>query len=138
MGRIAFAWEFGGGLGHIQYDLPLAKSLQERGHEVYCIMKHVINAEKILGPHGIKVLQAPAWQVKVNRLENTFSYADTLFNHGYMVEGAGLYLGTGHQRRLTWIKPLIVRYRYDVALLGIKLNVALFSMYTHHHLCGFS
>ena len=25
MKRIVFAWEFGGGLGHIQYDLPLAK-----------------------------------------------------------------------------------------------------------------
>ena len=48
MARIVFAWEFGGGLGHIQYDLPLVKELQERGHDVYCIMKHVINADKIL------------------------------------------------------------------------------------------
>jgi UDP:flavonoid glycosyltransferase YjiC (YdhE family) len=130
MGRIAFAWEFGGGLGHIQYDLPLAKKLQERGHEVYCIMKHVINAEKILGPHGIKVLQAPAWQVKVNKLENTFSYADTLYNQGYLIEGALLSMVCAWRNLLAVIRPdlLIVDHAPTalIAARGIKLNVALF------------
>ena len=88
MRRIVIAWEFGGGLGHLMYNLPLAKILQERGHEVFCLMKNVVDAQKTLGTHGIKTLQAPVWQVKIKQLENTFNYAETLFNKGYLVEGA--------------------------------------------------
>lgn len=105
MGRIVFAWEFGGGLGHIFYDLPLAKKLQERGHEVICIMKNVIDAENILGKQGIKVLQAPVWQVKVNKLENTFSYIETLFNQGYLVNGALQSMVVAWKNLLEVVKP---------------------------------
>lgn len=87
MARIVFVWELGGGLGHIQNELPLALKLQSMGHEVLCVMQHVIDAGRIMGPHGIKVMQAPVWQVKVKKLENTFNYAEALFNQGYLVEG---------------------------------------------------
>ena len=56
MGRIVFAWEFGGGFGHIERILPLATTLQERGHNIFCIMKYVANADKILGQYGITAL----------------------------------------------------------------------------------
>jgi len=131
MGRIAFVWEFGTGLGHIQYDLPLAKKLQERGHEVYCAMKHVINADKLLGQHGIKVLQAPVWQVKPrNRLENTFSYADILYNQGYFIEG-GLQSMVEAWRCLfeTINADLLIVDHAPTALIaarGTKLKVALY------------
>jgi UDP:flavonoid glycosyltransferase YjiC (YdhE family) len=105
MGRIVFAWELGGGLGHILYDLPLAKKLQERGHEVVCIMKNIIDAEKILGKHGIKVLQAPIWQVKVNKLENTFSYIEMLFNQGYLFNGALLSMVKAWKNLLEIVSP---------------------------------
>jgi UDP:flavonoid glycosyltransferase YjiC (YdhE family) len=131
MRRIAFAWEFGGGLGHIQYDLPLAKKLQERGHEVFCIMKHVINAEKILGQHGIKVLQAPVWQVKVkNRIESTFSYADTLYNQGYLIDGGLQSMVSAWRCLFESLKPdlLIVDHAPTaiVAARGTGLKVALY------------
>ena len=48
MARVVFARGFGGGLGHIQYDLPLARNLQERGHDVTYVMKHVIDAAIIV------------------------------------------------------------------------------------------
>jgi UDP:flavonoid glycosyltransferase YjiC (YdhE family) len=88
MERIVFAWELGGGLGHIQRILPIARKLKEKNHEVICVMKDFINADKIMGEYGIKVMQAPVWHEKVkNRIENTFSYADTLYNHGYLIKG---------------------------------------------------
>ncbi len=108
MGRIVFAWEFGSGLGHIQYDLPLAKELQARGHEVICIMKHVIDAGRILGQYGIKVLQAPVWQVKVKKLENTYNYAEALFNQGYLIEGGLASMTKAWRNLLGFIKPDIL------------------------------
>ena len=130
MGSIVFVWEFGGGLGHILYDLPLAKSLKERGHEVICIMKHVIDAERILGQHGIKVLQAPVWQVNVKPLENTFSYAETLFNHGYLVEGALLSMTKAWRDLLDIIRPdlLIVDHAPTalIAARGLNIKVMLY------------
>ncbi len=121
MGRIVFAWEFGGGLGHIQYDLPLAKELQVRGHEVICIMKHVIDAGRILGQHGIKVIQAPVWQVKVKKLENTYNFAETLFNQGYLVED-GLSCMTKAWRNLfDFINPdLLIADHAPTALIAAR------------------
>jgi UDP:flavonoid glycosyltransferase YjiC (YdhE family) len=121
MARVVIAWEFGGGLGHILYDLPLAKRLQKRGHEVICIMKNVIDAEKILGQYGIKVMQAPVWQVKVKPLENTFSYAETLFVQGYLVKGALLSMTKAWRGLLDLIKPdLLIVDHAPTALIAAR------------------
>jgi UDP:flavonoid glycosyltransferase YjiC (YdhE family) len=87
MGRIVFAWELGGGLGHIQRILPLADELQSRGHEVVCVMKNVAEAEKLLGGYCSTILQAPVWPAVKNPLPDTVNYAETLFNHGYLING---------------------------------------------------
>lgn len=90
MGKVVFAWEFGGGFGHIEGFLPLAKALTERGHDVTCIMKYVINSEKVLGSYGIKILQAPVFFDQIeNLLPNTSNYAENLYNLGYHI-GDGL------------------------------------------------
>ena len=121
MGRIVFAWEFGGGLGHIQYDLPLAKKLQERGNDVICIMKHVIDAGRILGKHGIKVIQAPVWQVKVKKLDNTFNYAETLFNQGYLAEGGLSSMAKSWRNLYDFIKPdLLIADHAPTALIAAR------------------
>jgi len=38
MGKIAYCWELGGGLGHITSFMPVAGHLKEKGHEgdLYC------------------------------------------------------------------------------------------------------
>lgn len=87
MGRVVFAWEFGGGLGHIENILPVAKTLRERGHDVVCIMKYVIDSENILGQYDIKVLQAPVFpENSAKFIPNTCNYSQNLYNLGYHVE----------------------------------------------------
>lgn len=121
MARIVIAWEFGGGLGHILYDLPLASKLQQRGHEVVCIMKHVIDAEKIMGRYDIKVLQAPVWQLKIKQLENTFSYAETLFNQGYLAEGGLLSMVKAWRNLFDYVKPdLLIADHAPTALVAAR------------------
>ena len=119
MKRIVFAWEFGSGLGHIQRILPLARKMQERGHEVICVMKHVIDAGKILSSHNIKIIQAPLWMVNVRQLPTTFSYPETLFNLGYLVPGALLSMTKAWQNLLEPIKPdLLIADHAPTALIA--------------------
>jgi UDP:flavonoid glycosyltransferase YjiC (YdhE family) len=121
MGRIVFAWEFGGGMGHIQRLLPLAKILQDRGHDVMCLMQHVIDAGRRLGPHHIKVLQAPVWQVKVKKLKNTFNYAEALFNQGYLVRDGLPSMTRAWVNLLDCIKPdVLVADHAPTALLAAR------------------
>jgi UDP:flavonoid glycosyltransferase YjiC (YdhE family) len=132
MKRIVFAWEFGGGLGHIQRILPISRKLKERNHEVICVMKDFINADKIMGEYGIKVIQAPVWNEKVkNREENTFSYADTLYNHGYLIEGKLQSMVSAWRLLLESINPnFLIADHAPTALIaarGKKIKVALCS-----------
>jgi hypothetical protein len=131
MGRIAFAWELGSGMGHIQRILPLAKKMQERGHEVICVVRHVINAEKILGCHGIKVLQAPAWQIKVlNRFPDTFNYAQILYNLGYLADEGLIVMAKAWRNLFDIIMPdlLIVDHSPTalIAARGGKIKAVLY------------
>jgi UDP:flavonoid glycosyltransferase YjiC (YdhE family) len=119
MRRIVFAWEFGGGMGHIQRILPLAKKMQERGHEVICVMKHVISAEGVLGKHDIKIIQAPVWQTKVKQLPTSYSYSDTLVNLGYLVRGAPLSIAKAWRNLFDNLKPdLIIMDHAPTALIA--------------------
>jgi UDP:flavonoid glycosyltransferase YjiC (YdhE family) len=130
MAKIALVWEFGGGLGHIMYSLPLARNLQERGHEVVFIMKHVINADKILSPHGFKVIQAPLWQLVLNRLTTTHNFAEVLFNRGYLVPGALLSITKAWRTLYDLIRPDLVIADYApsaiIAARGTNIKTALY------------
>jgi len=121
MGRIAIVWEIGGGIGHIQRSLPLALKLLDRGHEIICIMKHVVDADRILGQHGIQVLQAPVWQLKVKQLPNTYSYIETLFNQGYLVPGALLSMVKAWRSLFEFIEPdLVLADHAPTALIALR------------------
>ncbi|MDX1776624.1 MAG: hypothetical protein R3297_08575, partial [Desulfobulbales bacterium] len=130
MARIVFAWEFGGGLGHIQYVFPVAKKLHERGHEVICLMKNVIDAERIMGKHGIPVLQAPVWNLKIKQLPMTYTYIETLFNQGYLVPGALLGMTKAWRKLFEFIDPDLVLADHAptalIALRGMHIKKALY------------
>jgi UDP:flavonoid glycosyltransferase YjiC (YdhE family) len=119
MARIVFAWEFGSGLGHIQRILTLARVMQQRNHTVYCIMKHVIAAGNIFGDQNINIMQAPLWQVRVKQLPTSYSYAETLFNLGYLVPGALLSMVKAWRNLLETVKPdLLVADHSPTALIA--------------------
>jgi len=121
MGKITFTWEFGGGLGHIKRMHPLAVVLQEKGHEVSCVMKNVIDAEKILGPYGIKVFPAPLWQIHVKQLPNSYNYAETLFNFGYLVPGALFSMASAWRNLFGVLEPdLILADHSPTALIAAR------------------
>ncbi len=125
MGRIIFTWELGHGLGHIQSILPLAEKMQSRGHEVICVVKYVADAEKLLGQYCTKILQAPAWLTIQNPLPDTVNYAETLFNHGYLVKEKLFDMVKAWCNIFESIKPdLIIANHSPTALIASRMTEA--------------
>ena len=61
MSRILIAWELGTGYGHVDGYVRIAQQLRERGHDVSFALKDLSRAEKLLGEHGFRLIQAPVW-----------------------------------------------------------------------------
>ena len=62
MATILFAWELGGGLGHMMQILPLARALVKRGHRVYVVLREVAEAEAVFAGTGVCYLEAPHYR----------------------------------------------------------------------------
>lgn len=84
MARFLFAWELGGGYGHLARLLPLALTLRARGHEVVFAVRDLMGAEALLQPHGIRTLQAPLWIRKVMHMPEPIGYAELLMRFGFL------------------------------------------------------
>jgi hypothetical protein len=84
MGTVLFAWELGGGFGHVGPMKVLAERLSKQGHRAVFAAKDVIAARTVLDGLG-PILQAPALE-RPPRLQPAFgagSFADMLALRGY-------------------------------------------------------
>jgi len=79
---IAYAWEFGAGLGHIGAFLPMARELRRRGHDVRWIVADVGATARLIANEGFAWLQAPVMR-EARREGPPLSYADILLRFGY-------------------------------------------------------
>ena len=100
MSRILFAWELGGGFGHLSRLEPIARNLRAAGHEVLFVSKDTQCAAKWLGPYGYRFLQAPVSATAYKLTRPPANYTEVLLTEGYAeptalrgkVEGwAGIY-----------------------------------------------
>lgn len=66
MGKILFAWELGGGLGHIVRFERLIKELRNRGHVVSVAIPYLLHAGRLnLPPDCVKIV--PEWPSSIRR-----------------------------------------------------------------------
>ena len=56
---ILFAWELGGGLGHLSPAIPLFRRLRDMGYRVVLAARDLSKARVLAGNHGVELLQAP-------------------------------------------------------------------------------
>ncbi len=100
-GRILYAWELGGNLGHIGQFLPLARRLRAGGAEVDCALAFTAGVARLLDPEGLSWMQAPVFRGVAPKTVNEppLSYPDILLLLGYADEAALLGL-VGAWRRL--------------------------------------
>ena len=85
MSRILFAWELGGGFGHLGPFLPLAKALLARGHDLTVAARDVERAHIVFGTLPVNIVQAPLCTKTYNGLsEPPLNYAEILMRYGYL------------------------------------------------------
>ena len=62
MATVLFAWELGGGLGHMMQMAPLARALVRRGHRVYTALREVAEPESAFAGSDVCYLEAPHYR----------------------------------------------------------------------------
>ncbi len=84
MSRILFAWEFGAGMGHLGYFLPVAIELRRRGHEVRFVVTQTGQAARLLSRFDFSWFQAPTRPEQAGLASHPpLSYADIMWRFGY-------------------------------------------------------
>jgi UDP:flavonoid glycosyltransferase YjiC (YdhE family) len=127
---LAYAWEFGAGLGHLGAFLPLARALVGHGHDVRWIVADVAAAARLLDREGFAWLQAPL-RHEVRSDSPPLSYADILLRFGYAdaLDLLGLTVGWRELLHLSGAR-LVLADHAPTALLAARtldLPVVLFS-----------
>ena len=122
MGTVLFAWELGGGLGHLMQIKPLAQGLRSRGHRVVVAMKHLSRADSVLGREGVLFLQSPVKNLPEPRpIQPPAIFAHLLHNVGYSSERELWTLSEAWRNLYDFIKPdLIVFDHAPTALLAAR------------------
>lgn len=82
--RILFAWELGGGFGHIVPIRVLSEKLLALGCEIYVAARELTYVAPVFAGLNVKLLQAPTKQgYRENPRIPTQSYAQLLYNNGF-------------------------------------------------------
>ena len=84
MSTILFAWELGGGLGHLLQFAPLARALARSGHRIAFALKDLRLVRPLLGTLPLELWQAPQWLGGGRRDLRPVNYAELLMQFGYL------------------------------------------------------
>src|SRR5208283_5958810 len=93
MSRFLFAWELGGGLGHLARAVTVARALRGSGHQSVLALRDLRGVTAIDPGSDIPVWQAPLCVHQYEGLaEPPLNYAEVLMRFGYLDHGmlAGL------------------------------------------------
>ncbi len=84
MGKILFAWELGGGLGHLGPFHEIARSLIDQGHELILAVREPSRAAKLFSDLGCAIAQAPRRPKSYSSvIASPRTYPQILCNAGY-------------------------------------------------------
>jgi UDP:flavonoid glycosyltransferase YjiC (YdhE family) len=86
--RVLLTWELGLNLGHLTRLLPIAQRLLRDGHSVLVAARDVRTAASLLGPTGIRFVQAPYLPSGIPLPHRASGYADILLSQGWSDEAA--------------------------------------------------
>lgn len=121
--RVVFAWEMGGGLGHVTAIQPIAKALADQGVEVFLILQDLSRVEEILDDRRFRYFQAPLW-LRISNLaggRQSINYAELLAQFAYLNEPGLRGLVKAWRQLFEAIKPdLLIVDHAPTALLAAR------------------
>lgn len=83
MAHVVFAWELGGGFGHVAPHVPVIDALQQRGHTVSFISRNIGTARALLQRKNVRLFQSPRPAPPHQPVARPVGYAQILFNCGF-------------------------------------------------------
>jgi UDP:flavonoid glycosyltransferase YjiC (YdhE family) len=81
--NILFAWELGGGMGHVNRIAPLVDELDKLGHRSAVASRNVVSAALAMAKTRATILQAPINLDESRQLPPSASYPEVLLRVGY-------------------------------------------------------
>jgi UDP:flavonoid glycosyltransferase YjiC (YdhE family) len=121
LARIVYAWELGGGLGHLAHARMIGEPLARAGHEVIFVLRNPLPAVRMLGDLG-RFVAAPLWP-SMNRSQPApiFSYPSLLAGLGYGDEEALQSLGRAWRSTFELLAPdLVFTDHAPTAFVGLR------------------
>ncbi len=129
-GHIVFAWELGGGYGHISAFMPVARILKERGYRISWILRDLSNFWSLSDDCDDQILQAPFCIPRRYKLRPINNYSDLLYRHGFQKSGELISYVKGWKSLYKLLQPdLLVCDHSPTAILaarGLDFPVASF------------
>ena len=84
LAHILFAWELGGGFGHVAPHLPVIDGLLARGHQVSFALRNVANTARFFEQRNVRCLQAPfRLEPAASPVRTPLTFPHILHNCGY-------------------------------------------------------
>ncbi|MEO8002014.1 MAG: nucleotide disphospho-sugar-binding domain-containing protein [Arenimonas sp.] len=122
MARILFAWELGGGLGHLHRFLPVARALAQRGHQVFIAARELHKIQQVARPGDPFIwFQSPIWLPAVRESNVGRTYCDLLFHCGFLDPSGLLGLVRGWHALFAAVQPdLLICDHAPISLLSVR------------------
>jgi hypothetical protein len=121
MRRIAFAWQLGGGYGHLAQMLPLVQDLSATGNRIFGFLRDLAGGAQILSPLKMKLFQAPAKTRGKLFFSRGINFAHLLGNLGFCDKYELFGLASAWRNLFHLVRPdLIVFDHSPMALLGAR------------------
>ena len=84
MANVLMIWEQGSGLGHMTSMLPIAKSLQAKGHQVSIALKDFSKSHQVFKNEQFRFIACPAFSGRIkNHFAKSSTFANIIHNVGF-------------------------------------------------------
>ncbi len=85
MSRILFAWELGGGVGHLAAFRPVTEALLARGHQLTLAVRDIHSAAMVFSGLPVPIVPAPVCDKQYGGLADPpLNYSEILMRYGYI------------------------------------------------------
>ena len=114
MASILFAWELGGGMGHMSNIGPLARRLAREGHEVAVALRDLSRAAAVFPGEEVRILQAPTKvRIDARHIESPPTFAHVLSNVGFGDLQELQAMVAGWRNLYGWLKPDVIVFDHS-------------------------